>query len=52
MRTIKSKQLCSCCDFRIFDRGALRDSFTGGHGSAGLNDARRSQERADKRSGD
>jgi len=52
MRTIKGKQLCSCRDFRIFDRWALRDRFTGGHGSVGLNDARRSQKRADSRSGD
>jgi hypothetical protein len=52
MRTIKGKQLCSCRDFRIFNRAALRGRFTGGYGSVGLNDARRSQERADNRSGD
>ena len=51
MRTIKGEQLCSCRDLRIFDRGALRGRFGGGYGSVGLNDARRSQERADHCSG-
>jgi hypothetical protein len=52
MRTIKGEQLCPCRDLRIFERGALRERFTGGHGCAGLNDARRPQKRADHRPGD
>jgi hypothetical protein len=52
MRTVKRKQLCSCCYLRVFYRAVLRGRLTRGRGSVGLNNARRPDETTDDRPGD